>query len=350
MRKGTRVLGPYRDKERNDWRVVLIEPSEGEERGARSSQRFAREEEAHQWIAKLEEELKLEGPITVEVALKEYEEYKRAKGNKAGTIATTRDRLESMCAVHGERKLSRIAELPARAGDIYAALASRVSVDTHRNALGEARTFGKWCVKRGYLRRNPWAEVEAVGARSAGKLQLRVDEARRWLAKAVELAEGGDEGAVAAMMTLLMGLRASEVVDRVGRDVDDGGALLWIDRAKTKSGRRVVEVPAVLRDHLARRARRDALASEALFPHDRHWVRASVKRICRLAGVPEVGAHAMRGAHASLAMQAGASSHLVAASLGHASPAVTLKHYAEPGAVADGRNKRALQVLAGGKR
>ena len=43
-----------------------------------------------------------------------------------------------------------------------------------------------------------------------------------------ELADVGDEGAVAAMMALVMGMRASEIVSRVVRDLDDDGRLLWI--------------------------------------------------------------------------------------------------------------------------
>lgn len=345
-RKGTRVLGPYRDKERGDWRVVIID--DGEEGSARTSERFASETEAHARIAELEERLKLEGPITVEEALTEYEGWQRARGKKEGSIATTGQRLRGLLCEDGpDRSLARVRSTAASG---YAALAARVSVDTHRNALGEARTFGAWCLKRGYLRCNPWAEVEAVGKRSAGKLQLRVDEARKWMAKAVELAEQGDEGAVAAMMTLMLGFGASEVSNRVGRDVDDGGALLWIDRGKTAYRKRVVEVPGMLAGYLDRMARRLGAPTDRLFAHDRHWVREQVKRICRLAGVPEVGAHSMRGAHASFAMQAGASSQLVASALGHASPAVTLKHYAEPGAVADGQSRATMRVLAGGKR
>ena len=58
----------------------------------------------------------------------------------------------------------------------------------------------------------------------------------------------------------------------------------------------------------------------------------------------------MRGGHSSLAIRAGASPHLVAASLGHASPAVTLSNDAEAGAVAAGRQERFLRVVGGGKR
>ena len=67
------------------------------------------------------------------------------------------------------------------------------SVDSHRNILAEARSFLRWCsTKRKWIARNPLEEVEGVGKRKHGKAQLRVDEARRWVATAVDLADGGE--------------------------------------------------------------------------------------------------------------------------------------------------------------
>ena len=54
--------------------------------------------------------------------------------------------------------------------------------------------------------------------------------------------------------------------------------------------------------------------------------------VCRTARVPTVCAHSMRGLFATLGMQAGAVPHVVAATLGHESPRVTLNSYALPGA------------------
>ena len=64
------------------------------------------------------------------------------------------------------------------------------------------------------------------------------------------LAEQGDAGALGAMVTLLLGLRAGEVVSRIVRDLDNGGRLLWIPSSKTEAGRRTLEVPEVLQPHL----------------------------------------------------------------------------------------------------
>src|SRR5690348_485354 len=101
-------------------------------------------------------------------------------------------------------------------------------------------------------------------------------------------ADAGHAGAVAAMMALVMGMRASEIVSRVVRDLDDGGALLWIPDSKTLAGRRKLEVPELLQAYRVKLAReRDSQA--ALFgEHWRDWPRKWVQRICKVAGVPKV--------------------------------------------------------------
>ena len=62
-----------------------------------------------------------------------------------------------------------------------------------------------------------------------------------------------------------------------------------------------------------------------------------------------VTAHGMRGLHSSLALAAGTSSHVVAASLGHESIKTTLESYADPDAVRRGQQRAALTLLEGGK-
>jgi hypothetical protein len=73
-----------------------------------------------------------------------------------------------------------------------------------------------------------------------------------------------------------------------------------------------------------------------------------VKRICGLAKVPMVCAHSMRGLHATLAMAAGVTGHVVAASLGHEKVRTSEQSYAKREAVAGAQQRRTLTVLAGG--
>ncbi len=239
----------------------------------------------------------------------------------------------------------------------YTALRARVSrtgkpfaVDSHRSMLAEARMMAKWCVKKGWLKVSPLEGVEGLGKRRHGKPQLRIDEARKWMAKATELADTGETGAVAAMMSLLLGMRAGEIVSRVVRDLDDEGRLLWIPDSKTEAGKRTLQVPGELQPYLEQLAAGKGPQDRLFGHHWRDWIRDWVRKICKAAGVPMVGAHSMRGLHSTLALEHGASAHVVASSLGHESITTTLESYARPGAGAGARQQRTLKVLQGGSK
>ncbi len=171
------------------------------------------------------------------------------------------------------------------------------SADSQRNILAESKTFMNWCVRPGSgCRRTPSRAIKVEGKRRHRKPQLRVDEARsgptghwNW--------GGGRSGAVAALVAYLMGFRASEVVKRVVRDLDDEGKILVIENAKTEAGNRGVEVPKVLRPLLKNLAAGKGPTERLFGNHWRDWVRKSVGRICREVGVPVVCAHSMRGLH-----------------------------------------------------
>ena len=59
---------------------------------------------------------------------------------------------------------------------------------------------------------------------------------------------------------------------------------------------------------------------------DRYWLGHHVERLCAEAEVPVVCTQSLLGLHASVAAEAGATSHVVASALGHSSPAVTHAH------------------------
>lgn len=145
-------------------------------------------------------------------------------------------------------------------------------------------------------------------------------------------------------MALLMGMRASEIIERTVRNLDDEGRLLWITDAKTQAGVRRLEVPPQLQEHLQRLAC-DKRPADRLFGRGvhRHWVLRAVHRICNAAGVPRVPSHGLRGTHATLAVSAGATSHLVAAALGHESFATTARHYARTEAIESAVQERVLE-------
>ena len=61
--------------------------------------------------------------------------------------------------------------------------------------------------------------------------------------------------------------------------------------------------------------------------------------------MPVVCPHSLRGLHATLATEAGATSHVVAAALGHTSPAVTQAHYIQSGTTQRARTRRVAGKL-----
>jgi integrase len=297
------------------------------------------------------EAARLSGLLAKE-AIDRYREYLSAKGNRPRSIETTVYRLTvffgpvleepitALTAADGVRLYDRLLGEKTR-------FRRAAATDTRLNITAEARTFVRWCRAKNLLRLDLLEKVEATGRRRQGKAQLTESEAARFLSAALELAMKGDAGATAAATALLTGMRASEIAERVVRDLDRGGAILQIPKAKTRTGVRKVKVAEVLRPFLLRLAA-GKNPGDRLFANDadRDWVLRSVRRVCRAAKVPLVSTHGLRGTHASIAADAGESGLAVAQSLGHSSFTTTTRHYATPDAVAGGRQRRVEEALA----
>lgn len=358
-RSGARVLGPYLDG--RNYRLISIDAA-----GNRESVLFETEAKAERYKALLLADLSTT-EHTTETAFELYKQHLRENGSKEISIKAVDYAIRRLFVQPIPLALLSTKKCEA----LYADLRQRPtrttkkppSADTHRASVKEARTFLAWCQRRGWIANNPCADVELVGRRrlrgkSLGKsgTELHVKQARAWYLKALELSE--KDGVVAALIAMLLGMRASEIVNRKVGDIDTDEAdcdLLWIPCSKTPAGRRTLEVPEVLRPLLVARVEgRDP--SAYLFagpdgkPHERDWVRSHVHRICDRAGVPRVTAHAMRGLLATITADRGMAGHLIAATLGHTSFAVTETHYAKPGSASAGDRRRGLVVLNGGKK
>jgi integrase len=342
-RHGGRVYGPYAN--RRGWRVVAVAPD-----GTRRSQIVATEAAAKRLRRDIEEELAAEA-VTVSEAIDLYGRHLEQKGNRPRSIDTTIRRLRAMLsnadmvlvdltANACMRLYEELRARPTRSGRV-------VKTDTHRNTLTETRTFLRWAGQRGWVHGDPMAKVKGIGRRRRGKPQLRIDEARALMGVAIAEAAAGELGGLAAALALVVGLRATEIVSLEARDVDDGGQLIWVaesQEGKTESARRRLEAPEPLAGLLS--AARAAAGNGPVFPgRDRHWVLREVRRLCRMAGVPEVCTHGLRGTHASIAQDQGTTGHVVAGALGHASEAVTAAHYTRPDAAQRGRARRAAAKL-----
>lgn len=326
------------------WRVV-----HPDEQGRRARSTFDSEREAQRFIDDFYAAASGAFGCTVAQAVDEYLASRRDAGLKAGTVTTLGYRLKGLLGTTERDRLVRTLT-PAIARRMFESRRTkrggRPSVDTQIGELVAVQGWAAWCIGRGYLKADPFAGIEVQGAKSRGKKQLRIDEARRLIDTA--LSEGSDAG-LAAAMALLMDLRASEIIERQVRDVDDRGRVLWIDRAKTEAGDRHLEIPLALRDALAARCA-GRKPEDLLFPgRSRHWVGYHVRRLCEAAGVPVVCPHGLRGTHSSISVREVSIEH-VAAALGHSSPAVTRRHYVKKSAEQAGKQRAVLKVIDGGKR
>lgn len=334
-----RVNGPYQHGKR--WRVALVAAT-----GARRVESFATEREADAFARAAREQA---SSRTVSAALDEYLRAAAERGLRPSSLERLEYRLRRILDVArtGGWPIRRI---QAHGAALYARAQTGAAVDTHRLDLAAGKAWGVWCTARGWLQRDPFAAVVGVGRRKRGKPQLRVDEARRLLETCLHERSAP---ALAVATALLLGVRATELTARQVRDLDDCGRLLWIPASKTAAGRRVLEVPPVLRQGLLELAGRrhplHSLWSGTVEVPSRHWLGYHTERLCRQAGVPRVSPHGLRGTQATIATAAGTTAAVVSAALGHASTAITAAHYVDVAAASTARARRAEALLLGSR-
>lgn len=357
---GIPIEGPYRHGKK--WRCRLV--IAGRRMWCRPS--APSKEDALQVAEGAAKEAQRNGSLTVREAMALYEQDQREKGNRPETMRHWRIVLLRFFEGQEDHQLAQLTA--SRCAGLYERLRTEksqrtskpLSVDSHRGYLSTAKAFLSFCVEAGFLKAHPLGAVKGVGRRRKGKAQHRVDEARRFYAVALERATMGDSGSAAALVGLLMGFRPGETISRTARDLDDGGRILWVDdtetfEKKTESSRRAVQVPTALRPIL-RELARDKVGNALLFttrdgkPHSGCWVNRHVARLCELAGVPRVCAHALRGMQATTALHAGATPELVASVLGHESPDMTLRHYAARGSAQASEQIARVLVLDNGRK
>lgn len=351
-KRSPRVLGPYPN--RSAFRLIVIQD------GTRKSVVVATEREAQALKEELQRSLYSPPRHTLGELLTEFEgvlRTRRSGERQVDQIVATLARFfedldrdadklttEQARALY-QRETERVSERTGR----------KIAADSHQQTLRLAKGMFRWASEQKLVRSDPFAGVSPIGRKRAGKPQLHIDEARRWVQTAMGLAENGDRMAVAALLLLLMGLRASEALLRQVRDVDDDAQVLWIPRGKTARARRRLLVPSSL-SPLLRAACAGRGPEELLFPSltggriSNASMHKKVHKICDLAGVPRVCPHSLRGLHSTLAVQAGVTAEAVAQSLGHTSFAMTARHYADANVVEATRSQRAVAALAPDRR
>ena len=319
---------------------------------------LAYEIEAERARKALERALVARDEMTFEDAIIEYEKSLIANGNKRRGIPTTlwrlrmffqpisREKVAALTEARGATLLDALATRPSRQGDL-------LSVDTRKNTFAEAKTFTRWLRTAGHIKTDVLAGFKMAGRHHKGKPRLRYAESDRFFAKALTLAEGGDQGALAVLVAYDGNLRSSEVWSRVVRDLDRGGAVIWIEDAKTDAGNRAVELSEAVARLLAAQAKgkkaEDRLFPEAAALNDpKGWMIPAAVRVCKAAGLPRVTPHGLRGSGATTDLIDEVVSR-VSKQLGHTATAVTAGHYLDGDVLAQlrrlvDRSKRAPEV------
>ncbi len=345
-------------------------------RGARIYSFATREEaerERKKAVAAEDRRQRQAAALTLALALIEYRSWyeregPRGKGAKPQSVQREVMRVELLMPP-GPLKEPAVEQVRAW----YRALQARVSVAEHQAALKACRRFGRWLVEERRWKANPFAAVRPVGQAARGKRQLSIDHGRVWVAASFSLARAGDAPVLCALACLLLGgRRAMEVGSRRCSELDDGGRVLRIDDAKTEAS--VMTIP-VLHDELRElllEQRERALAwgraqpvpqlDPPLFPPisveptrkatgetiSLYTIRRAVQRVCRVAELPDITTHSLRGMFASYSVEVAQTLRAVAATLGQRGTQTAERHYVDAGAQAIGQQRARLAVLAGG--
>jgi hypothetical protein len=115
-------------------------------------------------------------------------------------------------------------------------------------------------------------------------------------------------------------------------------AKAWNQHVAVQAGRRSIQASSIARVGSEKlktmKSRTDALLRR-------------LRQLCAEAKVPAVVPHSLRGLHATLASGFGATSHAVAAALGHTTFVVTARHYVDRDILEQARSRRSREVLSG---
>jgi integrase len=336
------VYGPYQNGDK--WRLVLLSAD-----GRRKSKVLDTYEEAERVKASVAASLSDDAKAPIGMAIDAFMADKRKQGLKPGSLRCWADRLALLPQEIGVAQLS-----PSDAQALYDTWVGEVAVATHRGRLRFVRSFFAWAIDRGYATVNPFAKVKGIGKPRRGKLQPRVDEARKLYAELFRLAWAGESPAGCLLVQILHGARSSEVWGLRVRDVDAGATRLHVaaDGGKTANATRTLEIDVPELQALLLHIREGKQPGDYLFA--RNCSAASTNsalykylhKQCDRLGIPRVCPHSLRGLHATVAVQSGVTSRAVAGVLGHGSDEVTRRHYIAPGTEQAGNARQLAALLA----
>jgi hypothetical protein len=195
MRNVKRIDGPYAHG--NRFRLRLSETG-----GRLRYLAYASEAEADRAKRAIEKAIERREGSAVEEALREYEKVLVANGNKPSGIKVTLIRLRLFFEPMLKEKAAQLTE--PRAAQLLEALTKRPSrqgevlaLDTRKNVLAVAKTFGKWLAERGHIKAGVFQGLRVGGRRRKGKKQLRFGETDRWYERALNRSQRRPNGSQA---------------------------------------------------------------------------------------------------------------------------------------------------------
>lgn len=336
------VYGPYPNGDK--WRLIVISAD-----GRRKAKVLDSYDAALHVKASVSASLASDAARPIGAVVDEFIATKQKQGLKAASLRAWGVLLAPLPRDIGVSELSA-----SDAQALYDRWTDEYSAATHRARLRHARGLYAWAIERGYASKNPFVSIKAVGKPRRGKPQPRVDEARKLYRELFRLAWAGESPAGCLVVQILLGPRSSEVWGLRVRDVDAEGMRLHVaaDGGKTVNATRTlaIEVPQ-LRDLLLHYCR-SKQPTDYLFPRTcqdgstSSWLYKYLHKLCVHLNIPRVCPHSLRGLHATLAVQAGATSRAVAGVLGHGSDEITRRHYIAPGADQAGNARNLAALLA----
>lgn len=344
------VYGPYPPCEgRTRWRLQVYDPATKRKQNLTAES----EEAARALIPLLEIEFKRHSPLLLHEVLAQYLEYK-ATIAQSQWVLTLGERLRSFLPNVPVQRLT-----PEDAETLYENETKRVgrfgveSAATHQALLRNTKEFFRWLCKRKLATSNPFENVDPIGRVHVGKAQPRETDAKRLDSVLMEAAKGGDEGALALLVQIYLGLRPGEVLSLQVDAIERQGTKVSIARGKTKNAKRSLELfadVAVLLWRYCQGRPGEQRVFAAVLPQKpaTNWMYKRLHKFCAVAGLPKFCPHSLRGLHSSLALASGATTHQVAASLGHANFSTTARHYADPAVIDNARAQRMVATLKSG--
>jgi hypothetical protein len=194
----SRVKGPYSERGGTSFRLRIIDG------GVKRDLYFPTERQARSQLVILQQQLEQTASRTVGWLIDEFCAERQRQGRaKPRTCQEQRERMRGLFLAYLASEARTLP--PAIATKLYVALVEEINgktrkplaAATHRFYLKLARAVFAWAVRKGYAPQNPFATVQPVGRVNAGKPQLRIDEAQRFVTTA--LARFDEQGALPPM-------------------------------------------------------------------------------------------------------------------------------------------------------